>query len=214
MTESSLAITRVRFLVGMPLERMLATLRGAQLENHHAELLDKLAVGATEVWKYHGQRAVPLFEQMYQCSLPQEPIPAFVSFMAPNPISQPIVLKFAMNDSFESVETRQRLVNTLVHQMAHQFLPLGRGKRLVEQVSAAFPGQSPGANEHIVLHALELGIASELFGRDHAVTQLHALLDHRLEDYRVSARWLIDQDLPLDPTSLDTIERRWSRSTV
>jgi hypothetical protein len=198
---------RVEFRVGMPLERALATARGTRVRPDHAEVLGALAARAAEVWAPYERRILGWFETMYQARIAEPVIPTYVSLLIPNPISEPVVLRLDPAETLSDPDAQRDLVYQQIHQLAHYLLPLGRAQAVVDHVAQVCPDNRPDASIHVVIHAVELGMGGELFGAAVAARDRERLLTHRVEDYRISARQLIERDIPLDATALDAVAR-------
>jgi len=199
----------IKFIYSHPYEATLLHYGNLPVTQEHHALGRKQTHLLQELWNQHEENILDLFREMYKIEITETEIKAFVSLVLPNSFSYPLTISLLQHPNLETDARSQRIaLYPVLHELAHYFLYSRDNEfanTILEHITLF---DSPGANLHYLIQAVEFGIVGEIFGQEYGEFYRDKVIERgNNNDYDISAKRLKDDGVPVNRTCLEYIAK-------
>lgn len=212
----------VRFVYSFPYEDTLLRLKNEKLTREHASSVIKKAETSQKVWNKYEKQILRLFEEIYKIEIPEKFIKVYISLVSPTSLSDPMTISHIRRMNLErSAKEKKSFLHSIIHELAHYFSYTRPRDSFFRNLFSKIKEQdklgSLGANLHYLIQAVELGIIGEVFGYKYANELRESKIERTLiknkeDEYGVSAKALKEDNIPMDKTCLEYIDKNILKS--
>lgn len=204
----------LNFVYSYPYEHSLIKLTKLKLSTDHDQNALKLTQFVQNIWNKYEEKIIKLFEEMYKIEIDEKTIEAFISLILLNSYSHPLTISIKRQTEIKTNKRQQRaFIYTTIHELAHFFLYTRSKKeycyRLYQKITKKKILKTTGENLHFLIQAVEFGIIAEIFGVGYADFVRNFVIKNYSDEYKNSAKALLDYNVPLNKTCLEYINKQF-----
>lgn len=202
------------FTYSYPYEQSLIRFAKLKVSNDHDKKGLEIATFVQKIWNKYEEDVISLFEEMYKIQIDEKNIEAFISLVLSNSYSHPLTISIKHQTEIKTNKRHQRaFVYTTIHELAHYFIYTRSKKEfchsLLNKIIKRKILNTTGENLHFLIQAIEFGIIGEIFGVGYADFARNYVIKNYSDEYKNSAKALLDNSIPLDKTCLEYINNHF-----